>query len=226
MLNQKKVHTPSFTETIKHFSEKKSHFQVCSHKLSKTSPESDSRIFRDFHQITILPSFVLPSLTCRCCSGRTARCWRRSACSGRGWCSSEAASASGWPAGDSGAPPPAPQLRPARASERPGTALQTQGDRWDRARSEHGRTRQNTPEHGKHNTLNHVPVRRHSGIVAEQVGKWPATRIRVWNGLDQSAGFIIQSSPGGVGLDWIRNSPTQRILDWTGSRNVQCVSHI
>ena len=49
---------------------------------------------------------------------------------------------------------------------------------------------------------------------------------RVWNGLDQSAGFIIQSSPGGVGLDWIRNSPTQRILDWTGSRNVQCVSHI
>ena len=48
---------------------------------------------------------------------------------------------------------------------------------------------------------------------------------RVWNGLDQSAGFIIQSSPGGFGLDWIRNSPTQRILDWTGSRNVQYVSH-
>ena len=37
---------------------------------------------------------------------------------------------------------------------------------------------------------------------------------RVWNGLDQSAGFIIQSSPGGFGLDWIKNSPTQRILDW------------
>ena len=50
--------------------------------------------------------------------------------------------------------------------------------------------------------------------------------IRVWNGLDQSAGFIIQSSPGGFGLDWIRNSPTRRILDWTGSRNVQSVSHI
>ena len=41
---------------------------------------------------------------------------------------------------------------------------------------------------------------------------------RVWNGLDQSAGFISQSSPGGFGLDWIRNSPTQRILDWTGSK--------
>ena len=49
---------------------------------------------------------------------------------------------------------------------------------------------------------------------------------REWNGLDQSAGFIIQSSPGGFGLDWIRNSPTQRILDWTGFRNVQFVSHI
>ena len=46
---------------------------------------------------------------------------------------------------------------------------------------------------------------------------------RVWNGLDQSAGFIIQSSPGGFGLDWIRNSPTQQILDWTGSSNVQSV---
>ena len=53
-----------------------------------------------------------------------------------------------------------------------------------------------------------------------------ADLIRVWNVLDQSAGFIIQSSPGGFDLDWIRNSPTQRILDWTGSRNVQCVSHI
>ena len=31
---------------------------------------------------------------------------------------------------------------------------------------------------------------------------------RVWNGLDQSAGFIIQSSPGGFGLDWIINLPT------------------
>ena len=51
-------------------------------------------------------------------------------------------------------------------------------------------------------------------------------RDRVWNGLDQSTGFIIQPSPGGFGLDWIRNSPTQRILDWTGSRNGQCVSHI
>ena len=49
---------------------------------------------------------------------------------------------------------------------------------------------------------------------------------RVWNGLDQPAGFIIQSSPGGFGLDWIRTSLTQRILDWTGSINVQCVSHI
>ena len=48
----------------------------------------------------------------------------------------------------------------------------------------------------------------------------------VWNGLYQSAGFIIQSSLCGFGLDLIRNSPTQRILDWTGSRNVQCVSHI
>ena len=28
---------------------------------------------------------------------------------------------------------------------------------------------------------------------------------RVWNGLDQSAEFLIQSSPGGFGLDWIRN---------------------
>ena len=55
---------------------------------------------------------------------------------------------------------------------------------------------------------------------------WRDPQIRVWNGLDQSAGFIIQSSPGGFGLDWIRNSPTQRILDWTGSINVQCVSHI
>ena len=42
---------------------------------------------------------------------------------------------------------------------------------------------------------------------------------RVWNGLDQSAGFIIQSSPGGFGLDWIRNLPTLRILNWTGSIN-------
>ena len=50
--------------------------------------------------------------------------------------------------------------------------------------------------------------------------------LRVWNGLDQSAGFIIQSCPGGFGLDWISNSPTQRILNWTGSRNVQCVSLI
>ena len=50
--------------------------------------------------------------------------------------------------------------------------------------------------------------------------------VRVWNGLDQSAGFIIQSSPDGFGLDWIRNSPTQRILDWTGSRNVQCIFHV
>ena len=33
-------------------------------------------------------------------------------------------------------------------------------------------------------------------------------RARVWNGLDQSAGFIIQFSPGGFGLDWIRNLPT------------------
>ena len=47
-------------------------------------------------------------------------------------------------------------------------------------------------------------------------------KARVRNGLDQSAGFIIQSSPGGFGLDWIRNLPTQRILDWNGSRNVQC----
>ena len=53
-----------------------------------------------------------------------------------------------------------------------------------------------------------------------------AFQSRVWNGLDQSAGFIIQSSPGGFGLDWIRNLPTQRILDWTGSKNVQCVSLI
>ena len=52
-----------------------------------------------------------------------------------------------------------------------------------------------------------------------------AVEARIWNGLDQSAGFIIQSSPGRFGLDWIRNSPTQRILDWTGSINVQCVSH-
>ena len=59
---------------------------------------------------------------------------------------------------------------------------------------------------------------------AEKSGPRPYTRV--WNGLDQSAGFIIQSSPDGFGLDWIRNSPTQRILDCTGSRNVQCVSHI
>ena len=36
---------------------------------------------------------------------------------------------------------------------------------------------------------------------------------RVWNGLDTSARFIIQSSPGGFGLDWISNSPSQGILD-------------
>ena len=39
---------------------------------------------------------------------------------------------------------------------------------------------------------------------------------RVWNGLDQSAGFKIQSSPNGFGLDWIIKSHVQRILDWTG----------
>ena len=41
--------------------------------------------------------------------------------------------------------------------------------------------------------------------------------IRVWNGLDQSAGLKIQSNPNGFGLDWILKSPVQRILDWTGS---------
>ena len=69
---------------------------------------------------------------------------------------------------------------------------------------------------GKLNTL---------GYISETVDP-RCLRIRVWNGLDQSAGFIIHSSPGGFGLDWIRNSPPQRILDWTGSRNVQSVSHI
>ena len=54
----------------------------------------------------------------------------------------------------------------------------------------------------------------------------PCRLTRVWNGLDQSAGFIIQSSPGGFGLEWMTNSPTQRILDWAGSRNVRCASHI
>ena len=47
----------------------------------------------------------------------------------------------------------------------------------------------------------------------------------VWNGLDKSAGFLIQSSPDGFGLDRIRNSPPQRILDWTGLVNVQWLSH-
>ena len=32
--------------------------------------------------------------------------------------------------------------------------------------------------------------------------------IRVWNGLDQSNGLLIQSSPAGFGLDWIRKLPT------------------
>ena len=45
---------------------------------------------------------------------------------------------------------------------------------------------------------------------------------RVWDGLDQSAGFIIQSSPGRFGLDWIRYLSTKLILDWTGSRHVHC----
>ena len=50
----------------------------------------------------------------------------------------------------------------------------------------------------------------------------------VVNGLDQSDRFIIQSSPVGFGLDWIRHLQTQRILDRTGLdwRNVQYVSHI
>ena len=41
----------------------------------------------------------------------------------------------------------------------------------------------------------------------------------VWSGLDQTVGFIIQSSPGGFPLDWIGNLQTQRILDCIGSRN-------
>ena len=63
------------------------------------------------------------------------------------------------------------------------------------------------------------------------IGKWSTGKhcdgvaVRVWNGLDQSTGFLIQSSPGGSGLNWIRKLPTWRILDWTGSINVQCVSH-
>ena len=44
----------------------------------------------------------------------------------------------------------------------------------------------------------------------------PGVLARVWNGLDQSAGFKIQSSPDGFGLDWIIKSPVQRIPDWTG----------
>ena len=54
----------------------------------------------------------------------------------------------------------------------------------------------------------------------------PVAATRVWNGLDQSAGFIIQSSPGGFGLHWIRTSLTQWILDWIVSTNLQSVSHI
>ena len=53
-------------------------------------------------------------------------------------------------------------------------------------------------------------------FIANEESSARGARTRVWNGLDQSAGFIIQSSPCGFGLDWIRNSPTQRILDWTG----------
>ena len=45
-----------------------------------------------------------------------------------------------------------------------------------------------------------------------------------WTGLIRWIHNPVQSS--GFGLNWIRNSPTQRILDWTGSRNVKCVSHI
>ena len=56
---------------------------------------------------------------------------------------------------------------------------------------------------------------------------WTVDISRVWNGLDQSAGFIIQSSPGGFGLDWIRNSPTQRILDWTGFQKcAMCIPYL
>ena len=69
------------------------------------------------------------------------------------------------------------------------------------------------------------PVESHAGAVAPMVESHAGAvaPIMEWNGLDQSAGFIIQSSPGGFGLDWIRNSPTQQILDWTGSINLQCV---
>ena len=57
--------------------------------------------------------------------------------------------------------------------------------------------------------------------MAHNSGWWFGRRtkrpeVRVWNGLDQSAGFKIQSSPNGFGLDWIIKSPVQRILDWTG----------
>ena len=80
---------------------------------------------------------------------------------------------------------------------------------------------------------NHVPIVTKSARISighstetAMIDSLSYSSTRVWNGLDQSAGFIVQFSPCGFGLDWIRNSPTQRILDWTGSRNVQCISHI
>ena len=48
---------------------------------------------------------------------------------------------------------------------------------------------------------------------------------RVWNGLDQSAGFIFQSSPGGFGLDWIRLDQDlihQLSGFWTGLASEMC----
>ena len=41
---------------------------------------------------------------------------------------------------------------------------------------------------------------------------------RVWNALDQSNGLLIQSSPAGFGLVWIRKLQILWILDWTGFR--------
>ena len=47
----------------------------------------------------------------------------------------------------------------------------------------------------------------------------------VWNGLDRSAGYIIQSSPGRFGLNSIRNLPTDSGLDWIG-KCAMCIPYL
>ena len=106
---------------------------------------------------------------------------------------------------------PAPRARGSRAPSSPvNPPLSTEA-----ATTLSGRRRHCSRSDGEVTSTAPVPLRK---------GSINPAQCMEWTGLIRWIHNPVQSS--GFELDWIRNSPTRRILDWTGSRNVKCVSHI